>query len=71
LEAPEALALCPVCWWEDDGQDGDLGSTVADEVRSTVNGDLSFNQARQNYLEYGAAHSGFMRFVRQPTPEEQ
>src|SRR5580692_13022474 len=23
LEAPAAMALCPVCWWEDDGQEDD------------------------------------------------
>lgn len=70
LDAPEALALCPVCWWEDDGQDGDLNSADAAEVRSTVNGDLSLNQARQNFLECGAAHPRFVRYVRKASPGE-
>ena len=60
------MALCPVCWWEDDGQDSD----DATEVRSTVNGELSLSEARQNYLECGAAHARFVRYVRKPLPEE-
>ena len=34
---PEALELCQVCWWQDDGQD----DRDADVVRRTVNGNLS------------------------------
>jgi hypothetical protein len=45
LETAGALALCPVCWWEDDGQeDSDAG-----EVRLTVNGALSLDEARQHF----------------------
>lgn len=67
LEAPCALALCPVCWWEDDGQeDGD-----ASDVRLTVNGDLSLNEARQYYARYGAAHPRFLPYVRPPQVFEQ
>jgi hypothetical protein len=64
------MELCPVCWWEDDGQDGDLGSSDAAEVRSTVNGDLSLAQARQNYQDCGASHPRFVRYVRKASPEE-
>ena len=36
------MQLCPVCWWEDDGQE----DRDAAEVRLTVNGQLSLNEAR-------------------------
>jgi hypothetical protein len=66
LEAAGAMALCPVCWWEDDGQeDGDAG-----EVRLTVNGELSLNEAREHYARCGASHPRFLGFVRQPAAHE-
>jgi len=61
------MELCPVCWWEDDGQD----SEDAGEVRSTVNGELSLSQARQNYQFCGTAHPRFVRYVRKALPQEQ
>jgi hypothetical protein len=66
LEAPGALQLCPVCWWEDDGQE----DKDASEVRLTVNGQLSLDEARSHFLEYGAAHPRFLRYVRKPQPAE-
>ena len=62
LEAPGALALCPVCWWEDDGQE----DADASEVRLPVNGDLSLAEARSFYSRYGAAHPRFLPYVRKP-----
>src|ERR1700691_1978359 len=67
LEAPEALKLCPVCWWEDDGQEDDDAS----EVRLTVNGQLSLKQARANYAQCGAAHPRVLPYVRKPQGAEQ
>ncbi|MGB6745068.1 MAG: CPCC family cysteine-rich protein [Terracidiphilus sp.] len=67
LEAPGALALCPVCWWEDDGQEDD----DATDVRLTVNGQLSLSQARTHYAECGAAHPRFLPYVRKPQVTEQ
>jgi len=67
LDAPGALALCPVCWWEDDGQ----SDTDAAEVRLTVNGDLSLDEARAYYARYGAAHPRFLPYVRKPQLAEQ
>jgi len=46
LETAGALALCPVCWWEDDGQEDE----DAAEVRLTVNGQLSLNEAREHFF---------------------
>jgi hypothetical protein len=67
LEAPDALGLCPVCWWEDDGQEDE----DATEVRLTVNGSLSLSDARGHYALCGAAHPRFRRYVRKPLVTEQ
>ena len=67
LEAPAALVLCPVCWWEDDGQEDE----DAAEVRLTVNGVLSLDEARLHFQECGASHPRFLRYVRQPLANEQ
>jgi hypothetical protein len=67
LDAPGAFELCPVCWWEDDGQE----DADAEEVRLTVNGQLSLNEARAFYASYGAAHPRFLPYVRKPLSAEQ
>lgn len=58
--------LCPVCFWEDDGQD----DHDADVVRSGPNGLLSLTQARANYPAFGACDRAFLHQVRSPTPQE-
>jgi hypothetical protein len=61
------MALCPVCWWEDDGQeDEDAG-----EARLTVNGSLTLAEARLHYNECGAAHPRFLPYVRKPKADER
>ena len=67
LETAGALALCPVCWWEDDGQEDEDAS----EVRLTVNGQLSLNEARGYFATCGAAHPRFIHYVRKPQVTEQ
>ena len=67
LETADALALCPVCWWEDDGQEDE----DAAEVRLTVNGQLSLNQARAHFAHCGAAHPRYLPHVRKPEVTEQ
>ena len=67
LEAPGTLQLCPVCWWEDDGQE----DNDASEVRLTVNGQLSLNEARVHFVQVGAAHPRFLPYVRKPLVAEQ
>jgi Cysteine-rich CPCC len=66
LDAPDSLGLCPVCWWQDDGQD----DSDAEEVRGTVNGELSLAEARNNFQTYGAAHARFVSHVRKPLEAE-
>lgn len=58
--------ICPVCFWEDDGQ----ASHDADEVRGGPNGSLSLTQARQNFREFGASDRKSLQHVRKPVPEE-
>jgi hypothetical protein len=58
--------ICPICSWEDDGQD----NHDADEVRGGPNYKLSLTQARQNYREFGACCKRNLTHVRQPRPDE-
>lgn len=59
--------ICPVCFWEDDGQD----DADADAVRGGPNGALSLTQARCNFKEFGACDRKSIEHVRKPTPDEQ
>ena len=59
--------ICPVCFWEDDGQD----EHDADIVRGGPNGALSLREARQNYLQYRACDRKLVAEVRDPLPEER
>jgi hypothetical protein len=58
--------LCPVCFWEDDGQD----DHDADDVRSGPNGGLSLTQARENYAAVGACSEEVLMHVRPPSDRE-
>jgi len=58
--------LCPVCFWEDDGQD----DHDADNVRGGPNSDLSLTKARENYRQMGACASEYLGSVRRPLPAE-
>lgn len=67
LTAPGIFELCPVCWWQDDGQD----ETDADAVRYGANGLLSLTTARTNFLACGAADPRFRERVRAPLQQER
>jgi hypothetical protein len=58
--------ICPVCFWEDDGQD----SHDADEIRGGPNGTLSLSIARQNFAAFGACEEKFLLNVRNTLPNE-
>jgi hypothetical protein len=58
--------ICPVCFWEDDGQD----DHDADEVRGGPNGTLSLSKARDNFAEFRASDRRRCQNVRQPLPSE-
>jgi hypothetical protein len=49
LAEPAAWGICPVCWWEDDGQDNEDASAVG----GGPNGALSLTVARWNFLRTG------------------
>ncbi len=66
LSAPATFELCPVCWWQDDGQD----EADADVVRGGPNGNLSLTAARANYLACGASDPRFLARVRAALPGE-
>ncbi len=63
--------ICPVCFWEDDGQD-DHDAAV---VRGGPNGSLSLAEARANYLRLGACEESMVGNIRPPRagelPEEK
>ncbi len=67
LETAGADELCPVCWWEDDGQEDENAA----EVRLTVNGQLSLSEAREHFVLCGASHPRYVTFVRQPQTAER
>jgi Cysteine-rich CPCC len=66
LHVPDAFELCPVCWWQDDGQD----ESDADVVRGGANGVLSLTAARANFAQYGASDPRFVGRVRPALPSE-
>ena len=67
LQERGAYVICPVCFWEDDGQDDD----DADTVRGGPNSSLSLTIARENYIKCGACEQRFVSNVRPPTSEER
>ncbi|NJM42346.1 MAG: hypothetical protein HC853_17215 [Anaerolineae bacterium] len=58
--------ICPVCFWEDDGQD----DHDADVVRGGPNGSLSLTEAQANFRLFGASREQDIAYVRPPRPEE-
>jgi Cysteine-rich CPCC len=52
--------ICPVCYWEDDGQD----EHDADLVRGGPNRSLSLRQAQANFAKYGASDPRHLAHVR-------
>ncbi len=67
LSARSRFEICPVCCWEDDGQD----DADADEVRGGPNGMLSLSDARANFALIGAADPRHVHNTRRPRDSEQ
>ena len=67
LEECGSYEICPICFWEDDGQD----DADKDSIRGGPNGALSLSQARVNYRRFGACEQRLLPHVRAPHPEEQ
>src|SRR3954464_8018223 len=67
LDERGGFDVCPVCFWEDDGQD----DHDADDVRGGPNASLSLTAARNNFRLFGACEERFIGNVRLPRPEER
>jgi hypothetical protein len=59
--------ICPVCFWEDDGQD----DHDADRVRGGPNGSLSLTEGRRNFAAFGASAEKDLGFVRPAHDDER
>ncbi len=66
LSERDIYEICPVCFWEDDGQD----DHNADVVRGGPNGKLSLTAARANYRVFGASEKRRIEHLRPPKGEE-
>ena len=58
--------ICPVCFWEDDGQDEHAAGTI----RGGPTHGLSRPQARDNFARTGAGGPRYVDKVRDPAPHE-
>ncbi|MBL8795609.1 MAG: hypothetical protein JNM56_17015 [Planctomycetia bacterium] len=67
LDERGGFDICPVCYWEDDGQD----DADADTVRGGPNGALSLTAARTNYRRFGVCDQKYAEHVRPPRLCEQ
>ena len=63
---PGGFEICPVCFWEDDGQ----GDHDADVVRGGPNALLSLTDARKSFEQSGACDELSLKYVRAPRDEE-
>jgi Cysteine-rich CPCC len=59
--------VCPVCYWEDDGQD----DHDADRVRGGPNEAFSLTEARANFAAFGVYDAVRRSKVRSPTEQEK
>ena len=67
IAEPGGFEICPVCFWEDDGQ----GDADADKVLGGPNGSLSLSQARVNFKTIGACEECFLPNVRPAFADEK
>ncbi|MGA8943295.1 MAG: CPCC family cysteine-rich protein [Thermoactinomyces sp.] len=63
-EEPGSYDICPVCYWEDDPVQ------FKDPNFHGGANEVSLNEARENFIKYGASDKRFVRFVRKPMLEE-
>jgi Cysteine-rich CPCC len=63
-EPPGTHDICPVCFWEDDGNQFEDPTFVGGANSS------SLIQAQKNYVNFGACESSLIDYVRAPLPLE-
>ena len=63
-EPPGTFAICPVCGWEDDNVQ------FHDPSYSGGANPVSLEEARRNFVEFGAVSERVKDLVRSPTPQE-
>lgn len=56
--------ICPVCFWENDP------FITSDSDPSDLNHGITLNEAKNNYLEFGACERKMLRYVRPPESDE-
>ncbi|WP_145292348.1 CPCC family cysteine-rich protein [Pirellulimonas nuda] len=61
-----AFEICPVCFWQDDGQD----EHNAAESLGGPN-EISLSEGRSNYKLFGASRRQDLTHVRLPRPDER
>ncbi len=69
LESQGNFDICPVCWWEDDGQ----GDDQADLVNGGPNGEYSLTEARANFRDHGDMYdiNEGIDVVKHPSPTRE
>ncbi|MBR7100291.1 MAG: hydrolase [Clostridia bacterium] len=55
--------ICPVCFWEDNNEFDDPNEY--DDCNK-----MSLNEARKNYLEFGASKKSMKKYCRKPRKSE-
>lgn len=65
-EKPEGTySICEVCFWEDEG----ISDAYAMDVCGT-NHVSCLNEARENFVKYGACEKEMVKYTRKPKKEE-
>src|ERR1700743_3245413 len=62
LQGRGDFEVCPVCYWEDDGQD----ESDDEFVRGGPNANLSLRRAQTNFAKFGAISEEYLSKVRGP-----
>ena len=66
LEENASGEICPVCFWE-----RDKASEEEPGFEGGANNGISLNQARKNYVSFGACDEKLVTYVRAPKEEEK
>jgi hypothetical protein len=65
LEPPGTYLICPICFWEDDG---DIGAACG--YSWVGSNQVCLRQAQQNFIAFGACEPQWLKDVRSPTPSD-